>query len=270
MTITKRLTKGSPLTHAELDANFQYLLDNKANKDLSNVLSLPDSIVELLRGQKGDTGQPGAAGNTGASGANGLNGATWRSGQAAPTSSLGANGDYYLNTTTYDVYLKSSNTYYVICNIKGADGNSSSSGGVSVESGEWTPYFAVGVQGAPLSGTILPSYWTSNKYDYSATYTKIGSLVLVSLRSFCSFSNSTNWSSFAELNSNSQLWIGGIPFAPSDGESAAFAYNWATPAGFCLISGNLASIRKSNSSMLTYSEQNGNLLIFNAVYRTNG
>ena len=118
MTITKRLTKGSALTHAELDDNFDYLDANKANKDLSNVLNLPDAVKELLRGPKGDKGDQGVAGV----GTNGTNGATWRSGIDAPASSLGANGDYYLNTTTHDVSLKSSNTYSVICNIKGANG----------------------------------------------------------------------------------------------------------------------------------------------------
>lgn len=49
-------------------------------------------------------------------------GSVWRSGAGAPSNDLGVNGDYYLNTTTSDVYLKATGTYSVIVNIKGAQG----------------------------------------------------------------------------------------------------------------------------------------------------
>lgn len=125
MPLIKRSTKGSPLTHAELDGNFEYIEINKANKDLSNVSSLPDAVKAQLMGPKGDTGLQGMQG---APGTNGANGATWRSGSGVPTNSLGENGDFYLNTTTYDVLHKSSEVYVVVCNIKGLKGDAGNDG----------------------------------------------------------------------------------------------------------------------------------------------
>jgi hypothetical protein len=52
----------------------------------------------------------------------GANGATWLSGSGAPGSSLGNDGDYYLDTDTGDVYNKATGTWTVITNIKGEQG----------------------------------------------------------------------------------------------------------------------------------------------------
>lgn len=46
----------------------------------------------------------------------------WRDGTGAPSDSLGANGDYYLDSDTGDVYLKSADVYGVVSNIQGAAG----------------------------------------------------------------------------------------------------------------------------------------------------
>ena len=69
----------------------------------------------------------GATGATGATGSTGANGATWLSGSSAPTTQ-GVNGDFYLNTTTYDVSLKTSGTWNVVVNIKGPIGNTGATG----------------------------------------------------------------------------------------------------------------------------------------------
>jgi hypothetical protein len=55
-------------------------------------------------------------------GATGTAGATWYSGSGAPSSGLGANGDFYLRTDTYDVYTKSGGSWSISVNIKGATG----------------------------------------------------------------------------------------------------------------------------------------------------
>lgn len=70
------------------------------------------------QGEKGDTGAQGPAG---ADGEDGADGATWLFGAVAPTNQ-GKNGDWYLNTATYDVYQKSSNAWSKTGNIKGATG----------------------------------------------------------------------------------------------------------------------------------------------------
>lgn len=46
----------------------------------------------------------------------------WRDGSGAPATTLGANGDYYLNDVTGDVYKKSAGTYTIVANIRGATG----------------------------------------------------------------------------------------------------------------------------------------------------
>ncbi len=52
----------------------------------------------------------------------GADGATWRNGTTAPLNSLGVNNDYYLNTTTGDIYKKLSGAYDLQGNIKGPIG----------------------------------------------------------------------------------------------------------------------------------------------------
>lgn len=73
-------------------------------------------------GPAGATGATGANGATGAGGTNGTNGATWRSGAAAPSNATGADGDFYLNTTSGDVYKRVSGAYNITGNIRGPQG----------------------------------------------------------------------------------------------------------------------------------------------------
>ncbi len=56
------------------------------------------------------------------------NGAAWRDGSGAPSSELGANGDYYLNSANGDVYKKTTGTYSQVANIQGAAGATGSQG----------------------------------------------------------------------------------------------------------------------------------------------
>jgi hypothetical protein len=64
----------------------------------------------------------------GATGPAGADGATWFSGSGAPASSLGSDGDYYLDTDNNDVYNKASGTWTVITNIKGETGDTGATG----------------------------------------------------------------------------------------------------------------------------------------------
>jgi hypothetical protein len=65
-------------------------VSNKANKDLSNVTTLPAGVVAQLKGEKGDTGSTGA---TGAQGPAGPNGATGATGATGPQGVQGLKGD---------------------------------------------------------------------------------------------------------------------------------------------------------------------------------
>lgn len=80
------------------------------------------------QGPQGTTGATGATGSTGAAGSNGTNGATWRTGSGVPSNGTGVDNDLYLRTTTGDVYLRSSGTYSIICNITGPTGPTGAAG----------------------------------------------------------------------------------------------------------------------------------------------
>lgn len=73
-------------------------------------------------GGVGPEGPQGADGATGAPGATGADGATWLTGTSAPTPSYGKEGDFYLNSTTGEVYTKSASGWGTpIMTIKGQD-----------------------------------------------------------------------------------------------------------------------------------------------------
>jgi len=73
-------------------------------------------------------GPTGPAGTNGTNGIDGTNGSVWRTASGAPSNSLGVNGDYYLNSANGDVYTKTSGTYAVVANIKGANGTNGING----------------------------------------------------------------------------------------------------------------------------------------------
>ena len=79
----------------------------KANADMSNVDSLPPSVVATLKGDTGNTGPAGSkgdTGNTGPAGATGNTGPAGSNGATGPAGSKGDKGDvgavYTLNGTT--------------------------------------------------------------------------------------------------------------------------------------------------------------------------
>jgi len=131
-------------------------------------------------GATGPTGPQGDSGATGATGAAGADGSVWRDGTGVPSNGLGANGDYYLDDATGDVYLRSAGTYSLVANIKGATGATGSTGptgatgatgstgatgaagvstrvvGISIDGGGSVP--ATGIKGyvvCPFGGTII-------------------------------------------------------------------------------------------------------------------
>jgi len=78
-----------------------------------------------LPGQDGKDGKDGAPGQNGANGQDGVDGkdgATWHNGAANPANSVGVNGDFYINTVTFEVFLKGGGSWYSIGGIKGEDG----------------------------------------------------------------------------------------------------------------------------------------------------
>ena len=103
------------------------------------------------QGPKGDTGATGAQGSQGNTGAAG---ATWLSGTSNPATGNGVNGDFYLNTTTWDVYKKTSGAWASTGNIKGATGSQGSTGAAGAAGATW------------LSGTSNPASSTGANGDF--------------------------------------------------------------------------------------------------------
>jgi len=67
-------------------------------------------------------GPTGDNGTNGTNGADGADGSTWYDGAGAPSGGTGIDGDYYLNDSNGDVYLKSGGSWSIVANIKGLDG----------------------------------------------------------------------------------------------------------------------------------------------------
>ena len=73
-------------------------------------------------------GGVGPKGSTGETGAAGADGSLWLTGTAEPQTSQGKIGDLYLDTTTYEIYLKSEAGWASVGNIKGVDGEAGLAG----------------------------------------------------------------------------------------------------------------------------------------------
>ncbi len=89
---------------------------------LASVITLASCADTTTDPITGPTGPAGQNGQNGADGLNGVDGATWLFGSSDPSADLGAIGDLYLNTDTYDIYAKTESGWTLIGNIKGEDG----------------------------------------------------------------------------------------------------------------------------------------------------
>lgn len=72
-------------------------------------------FLEWLKGKPGKPGDPGT---------NGKDGAAWLTGMDEPVSSLGKDGDFYINIDTFDIFLKGEGNWSKIGNITGGKGES--------------------------------------------------------------------------------------------------------------------------------------------------
>lgn len=108
-------------------------------KPVANIIGLKG--IQGPTGDKGDTGSDGTIGATGPQGpigpvgpmgpvsVLGISGTMWYTGTTLPDSTtLGFDGDFYIRTTTYDVFEKVSGTWIIIMNIKGATGSRGNTG----------------------------------------------------------------------------------------------------------------------------------------------
>ncbi len=110
-------------------------------------------------GPQGAVGLTGATGATGPQGAPGTPGALWREGTGAPSSSLGADGDFYLDGATGNVYQRVSGSYSFAANIEGPQGKQGATGatGATGPIGPQGPKGDTGLTGATgPTGTVGP------------------------------------------------------------------------------------------------------------------
>lgn len=123
-----------------------------------------------IKGQQGEPGKDGANGTDGTDGKDGVDGSTWLFGEVAPAATAGKTGDFYLDTKTFDIYLKSSTGWEKKGNIKGADGEDGADGengapGTPGDPGDpGTPgapgIDGVGIANITLIGNVLKIFFT--------------------------------------------------------------------------------------------------------------
>lgn len=131
-------------------------------------------LVEGPKGDKGDTGEQGPKGDTGSQGEqgpkgdtgaqgpkgdkgdNGKDGSSFLIGNSDPSDNLGNNNDVYLNNVSYDLFKKENGTWIKIGNIKGKDGESTSTTTYTVN---------LGLNGGKLIDESLPLTYKVNKGD---------------------------------------------------------------------------------------------------------
>lgn len=89
------------------------------------LLSLVSSCGETVQGEKGEKGDQG---ETGLNGSDGKDGSAILTGEGAPKSADGKEGDLYLDTSTGDLYLKGSFSWEIKGNIKGEQGEPGKNG----------------------------------------------------------------------------------------------------------------------------------------------
>ncbi len=99
----------------------------QAYRDNGGTLSYEEWLASIKgekgeKGDKGDKGDPGKDGKDGKDGVNGADGSSIINGKGAPANSLGKDGDSYIDTDTYDYYVKSNGSWSKSGNIKGEKG----------------------------------------------------------------------------------------------------------------------------------------------------
>ncbi len=114
------------------------------------------TLEELIELFKGEAGLPGA------------DGATWYTGEGAPADTSGNNGDFYLDTVTFDVYLKGGGSWHLITNIIGPKGEKGGPGkdGATWHNGAADPSGSIGKDGDFYINTITFDVFLKGSGDW--------------------------------------------------------------------------------------------------------
>jgi hypothetical protein len=133
---------GSPAT--DVGQNGDFYLDSSSSDVYVKTSGSWSSTIANIKGAIGSTGATGTQGATGAQGATGSQGpigltgpagvkgdvgSIWHVGLGSPATDVGQNGDFYLDSNSSNVYVKTSGSWSSsIANIKGATGSTGAAG----------------------------------------------------------------------------------------------------------------------------------------------
>ena len=160
--------------------NKENLLDMKKKNKFIFLATLSTACLFSLascqgaQGPKGDQGDPGINGTNGTDGINGTNGSSVLTGSGVPASSLGSDGDSYIDTDTFDFYSKKSGAWSKIGNIKGSTGEQGSQGeqgeegkkGTSLLSGSGVPSSDLGSDGDSYIDTTTFDFYSKSNGEW--------------------------------------------------------------------------------------------------------
>ena len=129
------------------------------------------SDVSVIKGDKGDEGDPGLPGK---------DGNIILTGEGTPSSSLGKDGDSYVDTLTWDYYTKADGKWIKAGNIKGEKGNKGDTGakgdsgitgkdGESLLNGKGVPSSLLGKDGDSYVDTLTWDYYTKSNGKWTKT-----------------------------------------------------------------------------------------------------
>lgn len=134
-------------------------------------MAIREEDLGSIVGPQGPQGIQGEVGPTGAKGDQGKDGATWITGTSAP-STQGVNGDFYLNTSNWDVYQKLSGTWTKKGNVQGATG-------VKGDKGDQGATGAQGAKGDPFAIAKTYTSISAMNAGYSSDGVGVGQFVVI-------------------------------------------------------------------------------------------
>lgn len=115
--------------------------------------------VDGKDGADGKDGEDGVDGKDGADGKDGKDGAQWFTGTTAPAATLGKVGDFYLNSSTGSLYMKTGSGWTLQTNIKGANGQNGANGTNGKDGSTWFVGTGDPAQSSAVTGAKAGDYY---------------------------------------------------------------------------------------------------------------
>ena len=108
----------------------------------------------------------------------GDHGTTWRDGTSPPANTLGIDGDYYLEHTMGDVYLRAFGVYSVVANLRGPTGTTGAAGAAGAPGSVWRNGIGAPTSGLGINGDFYLNDTTGDvSQKISGAYTVVANIV---------------------------------------------------------------------------------------------